>query len=60
LQEVLTIAGAGTMIGTVLVTHGNLARGFLATIVCIGAADDMQQRREEILEKCAHATTATA
>lgn len=50
------------MIGIVLVTHGNLAREFLAalehvmgpqqnvSIVCIGAADDMQQRREEILE----------
>ena len=50
------------MIGIVLVTHGNLAREFLAALehvlgpqqyisaVCIGAADDMQQRRQEILE----------
>ncbi len=50
------------MIGIVLVTHGNLAREFLAalehvmgpqqcvSIVCIGAADDMQQRRQDILE----------
>jgi mannose PTS system EIIA component len=50
------------MIGIVLVTHGNLAREFLAalehvmgpqqcvSIVCIAAADDMQQRRQEILE----------
>jgi PTS system mannose-specific IIA component len=50
------------MIGIVLVTHGNLAREFLAalehvmgpqqyvSIVCIAAADDMQQRRQDILE----------
>ena len=50
------------MIGIVLVTHGNLAREFLAALehvlgpqqyisaVCIGAADDMQRRRQEILE----------
>jgi len=51
------------MIGIVLVTHGNLAREFFAALehvagpqqyismVCIGAADDMEQRRQEILEK---------
>jgi PTS system mannose-specific IIA component len=50
------------MIGIVLVTHGDLAREFLAalehvmgpqqyvSIVCIGAADDMHQRRQDILE----------
>ena len=50
------------MIGIVLVTHGNLAREFLAALehvvgpqqcisaVCIGADDDMEQRRREILE----------
>ena len=51
------------MIGIVLVTHGNLAREFLTALehivgpqqrvstVCIGADDDMQQRRAEIFEK---------
>ena len=50
------------MIGIVLVTHGNLAREFLVALehvmgaqqgvsaVCIGADDDMQKRRAEILE----------
>jgi PTS system mannose-specific IIA component len=50
-------------IGIVLVTHGNLGREFLAALehvvgkqqltacVCIGADDDMEQRRLEILEK---------
>ena len=50
------------MIGLVLVTHGNLAREFLAALehvvgpqqcisaVCIGADDDMEKRRAEILE----------
>ena len=50
------------MIGIVLVTHGNLAREFLAALehvvgpqqcvstVCIGADDDMEKRRTEILE----------
>ena len=50
------------MIGIVLVTHGNLAREFLAALehvvgpqqcvstVCIGADDDMEKRRAEILE----------
>lgn len=50
------------MIGIVLVMHGNLAREFLAalehvtgpqrgvSVVCIGADDDMHQRRTEIIE----------
>ena len=50
------------MIGIVLVTHGTLAREFLAALehvvgplqdvstVCIGADDDMEERRSEILE----------
>ena len=51
------------MIGMVLVTHGKLAAEFLAALehvvgkqqkvatVCIGAEDDMEQRRKEILER---------
>jgi PTS system mannose-specific IIA component len=50
------------MIGIVLVTHGNLAREFIAALehvvgpqqcvsaVCIGADDDIERRRAEILE----------
>ena len=50
------------MIGIVLVTHGNLAREFIAALehvvgpqqgvaaVCIGPDDDMEKRRAEILE----------
>ena len=50
------------MIGMVLVTHGQLAREFLAALVhvvgpqnnavavCIGADDDMEQRRREIID----------
>ena len=50
------------MIGIVLVTQGNLAREFIAALdhvvgpqqymsaVCIGADDDMERRRAEILE----------
>ena len=53
----------GSMIGLVLVTHGRLAREFIAALehvvgpqrgivaVCIGPDDDMEQRRLEILEK---------
>ena len=49
-------------IGIVLVTHGNLGREFIAALehvvgpqprvaaVCIGADDDMEKRRAEILE----------
>lgn len=51
------------MIGLVLVTHGNLAKEFVAAMqhvvgpqeqvesVCIGAEDDMENRRQEILQK---------
>lgn len=51
------------MIGLVFVTHGNLASEFLAAMehvvgkqdkvacVCIGADDDMDARRQEILNK---------
>ncbi|SLN22120.1 PTS sugar transporter subunit IIA [Oceanibacterium hippocampi] len=50
------------MIGMVLVTHGRLAEEFIAATehvvgpqenvraVCIGADDDMEERRKEILE----------
>lgn len=50
------------MIGIVLVTHGQLAREFLSacehvvgpqenmTAVCIGPNDDMEERRQEILQ----------
>ncbi len=50
------------MVGVVLVAHGNLAHEFLAALehvmgpqrcfsaVCIGAADDMEKRRAELLE----------
>ncbi len=53
------------MIGIVLVTHGNLAREFLAALehvvgpqqcvstVCIGADDDMEKRRQDILRSVA-------
>ena len=51
------------MIGLVLVTHGNLAKEFILAMqhvvghqeqvesVCIGPEDDMEMRRNEILEK---------
>ena len=50
------------MIGMVLVTHGRLAEEFIAALehivgkqkgvraVCIGAEDDMEKRRKEILD----------
>jgi PTS system mannose-specific IIA component len=50
------------MIGIVLVTHGNLAREFIAALelvvgpqqgmsaICIAADDDMERRRVEIME----------
>ncbi len=49
------------MIGMVLVTHGRLAAEFIAALehvvgpqrdvaaICIGADDDMEQRRQDIL-----------
>ncbi|GAB5469699.1 MAG: PTS sugar transporter subunit IIA [Rhodospirillales bacterium] len=51
------------MIGIVLVTHGRLAAEFLSAlehivgpqegfgVICIGAEDDMEARRQEILEQ---------
>ena len=51
------------MIGLVFVTHGNLAREFVAAMehvvghqekvecVCIGPDDDVDERRQEILQK---------
>ena len=51
------------MIGLLLVTHGNLAREFVSAMehvvgpqsqvatVCIGPDDDMEERRQEILDK---------
>ena len=51
------------MIGMVLVTHGRLATEFVAALehvvgpqsqiaaVCIGSDDDMEQRRQEILQR---------
>ncbi len=54
-----------SIIGMVLVTHGELAREFIAALehvvgeqdyiaaVCIGPDDDMEQRRLEILENVA-------
>ncbi len=53
------------VIGMVLVTHGNLAQEFIAALehvvgtqdhiaaVCIGPDDDMEQRRQEILDNVA-------
>ena len=53
------------MIGMVLVTHGRLAREFLAAlehvvgpqkkvaVVCIGPDDDMERRRQEIIDSVA-------
>ena len=52
-----------TLVGLVLVTHGNLALEFISAMqhvvgkqeqveaVCIGPEDDMEMRREEILKK---------
>jgi PTS system mannose-specific IIA component len=54
--------GATAKFGIVVVAHGNLARELLAVLehvmgpqqgvcaICIGADDDMQERRAEILE----------
>ncbi|MBI1205917.1 MAG: PTS fructose transporter subunit IIA [Azospirillum sp.] len=53
------------MIGMVLVTHGRLAEEFIAALehvvgpqdgiraVCIGPDDDMEQRRQDILDRVA-------
>ena len=60
------------MIGLVFVTHGNLAREFVAAMehvvgkqknvecVCIGPEDDMEERRQEILQKPKAPTAAAA
>jgi PTS system mannose-specific IIA component len=60
------------MIGIVLVTHGNLAREFLAALehvvgpqqcisaVCIGAEDDMEKRAPRSWSGRAPAIPATA
>jgi PTS system mannose-specific IIA component len=60
------------MIGIVLVTHGNLAREFIAALehvvgpqqcvlaVCIGADDDLEKQPAEILHAPMPATRATA
>jgi PTS system mannose-specific IIA component len=54
--------GGGAMIGIVVVCHGNLAKEFLAALehivgpqenacaICIGADDDMEARRRDILD----------
>ena len=59
------------MIGIVLVTHGRLAEEFRLAVehvvgpqqnfetVCIGAEDDMEQRRADIVEAVARADTGT-
>jgi PTS system mannose-specific IIA component len=59
------------MIGLVLVTHGSLARAFVAALehvvgpqknvatVCIEADDDMEARRREILEAVHAVNTGT-
>ena len=57
------------MIGLIIVTHGNLAREFVAAMehvvgpqkyvetVCIGADDDMEARRQDILDAVTRADT---
>jgi len=57
------------MIGLVLVTHGHLADEFIAAVehvvgpqtaiqsVCIGADDDMDQRRQDIVDAVAEVDT---
>jgi len=59
------------MIGLVLVTHGRLAEEFRNAVehvvgpqqnfetVCIGADDDMEQRRRDIVDAVARADTGT-
>ena len=57
------------MLGIILVTHGNLAKEFIAAMqhvvgpqeqidtVCIGPEDNMEARREEILQKVENVNT---
>ena len=59
----MTDNNANKLIGLVLVTHGNLALEFISAMqhvvgkqenvaaVCIGPEDDMEMRRQEILDK---------
>jgi PTS system mannose-specific IIA component len=59
------------MIGMVLVTHGRLAAEFIAALehvvgpqrnivaVCIGAEDDMEERRKEIIDAVARVDDGT-
>jgi PTS system mannose-specific IIA component len=63
------VQGKGSMIGIVLVTHGLLAEEFRHAVehvvghqdnfetVSIGAEDDMEQRRRDIVEAVARADT---
>ncbi|MET0274245.1 MAG: PTS sugar transporter subunit IIA [Phenylobacterium sp.] len=57
------------MIGLVIVTHGSLAREFVSAMehvvgpqaaveaICIGPEDDMERRRQDILEACGRVDT---
>ena len=57
------------MLGIILVTHGNLAKEFVAAMqhvvgpqeqidtVCIGPEDNMESRREEIMQKVENVNT---
>lgn len=59
------------LIGLVLVTHGNLALEFISAMqhvvgkqenvaaVCIGPEDDMEMRRQEILDKVSEVDSGT-
>lgn len=69
LQHPLRRETVGHMIGLVLVTHGRLAEEFKLAVehvvgpqdafetVCIGADDDMEQRRTDIVDAVACAET---
>jgi len=57
------------MIGMVLVTHGNLAKGLVSAmehvvgpqdqvqVVCIGPEDDMERRRQDIMDRVSDVDT---
>jgi PTS system mannose-specific IIA component len=63
--------GPSAMIGLVIVTHGRLAEEFLRAMehvvgpqtavvpICIGADDDMERRRRDILEACRQVDTGS-
>jgi len=67
--ESIAKESSGTMIGLVLVTHGRLAVEFVSALehvvgpqrnvgaVCIGPEDDMELRRNEILDAVARCDT---